>query len=136
MTFYWEQLCASDLGGSYSILFRDVKHDVCKEAVIKLDQNGKPESEDVTFYFNGELQEFKTEEELAQEIQRRSGVNEEEWEQTLFDNRNGILETIWLNKKHGIIKEEIVSESGIDTSFTVVKTHQTYHTFEEAVLHS
>ena len=59
-----------------------------------------------------------------------------EWEQTLFDNRNGVLETIWLNKKHGIIKEEIVSKSGIDTSFTVVKTHQTYHTFEEAVLHS
>ena len=72
MTFTWEQCCAKNLGGSYNILFRDVKYNICKEAVIKMDQDGNPESEDVVFYFNGELKEFKSEEELVQEIQTRS----------------------------------------------------------------
>jgi len=67
----WELGCATSFGGSYNILFIDTNFDVCQETIINLDQNGKPESEEVLYYFDGELTEFKTEEKLIQEIQRR-----------------------------------------------------------------
>ena len=75
MELYWELGCATSFGGSYNILFRNQKHNVCQETIINLDKDGAPESEEVIYYFDGEQKEFKTEEELVQEIERRgSGV--------------------------------------------------------------
>jgi hypothetical protein len=71
MELYWEKLCATSFGGSYNILFRNTKYNVCQETIINLDKDGKPESEEVIYYFDGEIKEFKTEEELIIEIKSR-----------------------------------------------------------------
>jgi len=127
--FEWELIYCDADPDSAEIIWADKKTGVHRNEVISMDGSN---SNYIVRDKDGMIKVLKTLEEVVVFL----GVSNEEWEQTLFDNRNGVLETIWLNKKYGIIKEEIVSKSGIDTSFTVVKTHQTYHTFEEAVLHS